>query len=104
MSRAGNEVFEMHMKNLAMRMPELVRQTAVKCLGRASGEWLLDQPLPGIRNHSHLQVIEHMLCEAFKVTHPEERWAKKRCVGAYSNFEWYCSLVKDVWTIYEKMT
>ena len=63
MSRAGNEVFEMHVKNLAMRMPELVRQTAVKCLGRASGEWLLDQPLPGIQNHSHLQVIEHMLCE-----------------------------------------
>ena len=51
---------------------EEIRDVAKKVLGDA-GQCLVDSMPPWIPSLDHLPVIEHMLCEAYKCSHPEGR-------------------------------
>ena len=45
---------------------------AQSILGSAKAALVL-RPLPGVPSSSHMQYVEHMLCEAYKISHWEDR-------------------------------
>ena len=47
-------------------------------LGREDAEWFLQETLPGIESWAHLQLLEHMLCEAYKIVNYKQRASKLR--------------------------
>lgn len=69
--------WQRHLRRLSTKLPETLPLIANKLLGKAATDWALKQKLPGITTYGHLQVLEHMLCEAVKVTQYEKRTSKK---------------------------
>ena len=45
---------------------------AVELLGQAGADLVNNLP-PGLESYRHLQLVEHMLCEMWKISHPETR-------------------------------
>ena len=71
-----------HLRQLAAVVAEALPREAERLLGPDAAAWLLAQLPAGVNSHGHLQLLEHLLCEAMKVTSYQNRTSKKRYAGS----------------------
>ena len=64
---------EHYLELLALEVDSGLRTYAVSLLGEAAAGCLLDSLPPAVSSLLHWQLHEHMLCETFKVLHPDNR-------------------------------
>ena len=71
-SRDANKFdFEEALRKLAEEVGNQLHKRAAQLLGKTKSAWLLSRVPPGMKTWSDHQVIEHLLCEAYKISNPE---------------------------------
>lgn len=71
-----NAVWQTHLKATARRLHSEVFEVAANLLGPDLARQLLALDIAGVSSWEHLQRIEHMLCEIWKMTNAENRGHK----------------------------